>query len=280
MKKESNVIIPKVGRLVLWTTIFTVFIVFVYLLSSGKLFIKSGLPGEALALTTFIGGLLGSLLIEKYRRIGWSPYISIETWEDNDTLQHKFQNGNINYRLRVSNIGNDVAKNCLVKISIEKFTKDCIEDCLLSEEDCLQEFGNSYPFIKNAHEFAEIVDEHLLWDIQLHGIRQMAIDIPPGLSYLITIARFRQRGWYLEILSENPKHPRVWLKIRSDNNDNGHIEEYKLKLVVCGDNFSSTPVNVALESPPCRNEKSIISVPLLKRIREINKAIGEKHVVN
>ena len=253
MKLKFKIIREKILKTALWTFLFVILLTIAYNCINNFLgnFLdnKTETVKQALVFVSFIGGLLGVLLIEKYKKIWWAPYITLETWQENEKLALKYQDGNINYRMRVKNVGNSSAINCLVKISLENFKPENIEDCPFSNEECQKKFGSEHPFIKQSSEFAEIEDEHLLWDIQLHGVNAMVINIPTGTSYLITIARFRKKGWYLELLSEKPNKPRAWLKIRPQNNENNFTKEYKIKIKICGDNFIPVETIKTLKSP-------------------------------
>jgi len=226
---------------------------------------------HVLALVSFIGGLTGVLIVEKLKKILWCPYLEIESWQENKILALKYENGDINYRIRVKNIGNTPAINCIVQISLEDFKPEDIEECSFSDEGCQEEFGNKCPFIKNSSEFAEIEDEPLLWDFQPYGEKPMRINIPPQTSFLVTIARFRKRRWYLELLSENPERPRVWLKIRPPDNRDNFVKEYKIKIKVCGDNFHPFQKEVVLKSPPYNSTEAALSVKMLYLRRQVEK---------
>ena len=204
---------------------------------------------NALALVTFTGGLLGVLLLEKVKKIWWSPSIEIESWNEDSDLARSFPNKNVDYRVRVRNIGSALAENCEVKITLEHLDKEDVENCPFSDKDCRKIFGSSTPFVKDKEEFAKIQDEHLLWDIQPNGNRIMRLNISPGVSYLITIARFKKSGQYFEMPSENPENPRVWLKVRKEYQGKDCVlKEYKIKITVCGNNFYPASLRESLKA--------------------------------
>ena len=273
-KKIAEMLGRKIFKSSRYIGVFVIFLIIVYI-GLEKLLEKTlsriEVIKQILSLVSFIGGLVGVLIVEKLRKIWWCPYFEIESWQENKILALKYENGDINYRIRVKNIGNTPAINCIVQISLEDFKPEDIEKCDFSDEECQEEFGNKCPFIKSSSEFAEIEDEPLLWDFQPYGERPMRINIPPQTSFLVTIARFRKRGWYLELLSENPERPRVWLKIRPPDNRDNFVKEYKIKIKVCGDNFHPFQKEVVLKSPPYNSTEASLSVKMLYLRNQVEK---------
>jgi len=237
-------ILKAIGYFIFFGLFLYVFYLFFNYLFQSVFDKKDELIKQALTLSTFVGGLFGAALVEEIRKVFNTPSLKFEGWDKDNQNIRKFDNGNMDFRIRVRNTSRSFAKGCEIKITLLDIKKEDMEECFFSDKDCFSLWSRERPFIATQTDFTKIEDEHILWDMQYKGEQILKTNISPHTSYLATVAYFKKEGQYIMIPSENSRIPRVWLKTK----DNGSsYKKYKIKIVVCGENFSPFEVTKELK---------------------------------